>query len=143
MNCDLIVIAEDAYLYQTFSVIGLMLDGGAVWSLFHKIGYHRAIEMVVAAGKLTADQCAEQGVANWFLLINYVIKSKFGREKLAKCSPLSQAATKTLMRQAPHVTYHDMVVEESREETTLIQSQDAENAIKAFFAKQAPVFEGK
>ena len=41
------------------------------------------------------------------------------------------------------MTYEEVVVEESREQTKLIQSEDAKNAIKAFFAKQSPVFEGK
>ena len=144
MNCDLIMMAEDAYLYQAFSAIGLMPDGGAVWSLFHKIGYHRAMQMVVEAGKLTADQCVELGVANKVVPSDELrTQAQAWAEKLAKGSPLSQAATKALMRQAPQMTYQDMVVEESREQTKLIQSDDARNAIKAFFAKQAPVFEGK
>ena len=144
MNCDLVMMADDAYLYQAFAAIGLMPDGGAIWSLFHKIGYHRAIEMVVEAGKLTAEQCVELGVANKVVpAAELRDRAQAWAEKLAMGSPLSQAATKTLMRQAPHMTYQDMVVEESREQTKLIQSDDAAKAIKAFFAKQAPVFNGK
>jgi len=144
MNCDLIMMAEDAYLYQAFSAIGLMPDGGAVWSLFHKIGYHRAMEMVVEAGKLTANQCVELGVANKVVPSDELrAQAQVWAERLAKGSPLSQAATKKLMRQAPYMTYQEVVVEESREQTKLIQSEDARNAIKAFFAKQTPVFEGK
>ena len=144
MNCDLIMMADDAYLYQAFAAIGLMPDGGAVWSLFHKIGYHRAMQMVVEAGKLTAEQCADLGVANKVVPADELRdQAQAWAEKLAMGSPLSQAATKALMRQAPHMTYQEMVVEESREQTKLIASDDAKKAIKAFFAKQAPVFEGK
>ena len=144
MNCDLIMMAEDAYLYQAFSAIGLMPDGGAIWSLFHKVGYHRAMEMVVEAGKLTAEQCLELGVANKIVASDQLrVQAQAWAEKLSKGSPLSQAATKKLMRQAPYMTYQDVIVEESREQTKLIQSDDARNAINAFFAKQPPVFEGK
>ena len=144
MNCDLIMMADDAYLYQAFAAIGLMPDGGAVWSLFHKIGYHRAMQMVVEAGKLNAEQCSDLGVANKVVPAGELRdQAQAWAEKLALGSPLSQAATKALMRQAPHMTYQEMVVEESLEQTKLIASDDAKKAIKAFFAKQAPVFEGK
>ena len=144
LNCDLIVMAEDAYLYQAFSAIGLMPDGGAIWSLFHKIGYHRAMQMVVEAGRLTAQECAGYGVANKVVPSDELRKqAQQWAEALAKGSPLSQAATKTLMRKAPYMSYEDVVVEESRQQSKLIQSQDAQNAIKSFFAKQSPVFDGK
>ncbi|MBT8114820.1 MAG: enoyl-CoA hydratase/isomerase family protein, partial [Arenicella sp.] len=64
MNCDLMIMAEDAYLYQAFSAIGLMPDGGANWLLLHKLGYQRAIEMAIDAGRLSAEQCLELGIAN-------------------------------------------------------------------------------
>ena len=137
-------MADDAYLYQAFAAIGLMPDGGAVWSLFHKIGYQRAIQMVVEASKLSAQECAELGIANKVVASDELRdNAQAWAERLAKGSPLSQAATKALLRRAPHMTYEEVVVEESREQTKLIQSEDAKNAIKAFFAKQSPVFEGK
>ena len=64
MNCDLIMMAEDAYMYQAFAAIGLMPDGGANWLLVHKLGYQRAFEMAVNAGRLTAHECHEMGIAN-------------------------------------------------------------------------------
>ena len=70
-------------------------------------------------------------------------KAQAWAEKLAKGSPLSQQATKALMRKAPYMTYEEVVVEESREQSKLIQSDDAKNAIKSFFAKEVPVFKGK
>lgn len=144
MNCDLIVMAEDAYLYQAFSAIGLMPDGGAIWSLVHKLGYHRAIQMVVEAGKLDAQECHDLGLANKVVKSEELReKAQAWAEKLAKGSPLSQQATKALMRKAPYMTYEEVVVEESREQSKLIQSDDAKNAIKSFFAKEVPVFKGK
>ena len=38
MNCDLSVMAEDAYLYQAFAAIGLIPDGGATWHLVRTLG---------------------------------------------------------------------------------------------------------
>ena len=47
MNCDLTVMAEDAYFYQAFASIGLIPDGGATWHLAHTIGRKRAYELIV------------------------------------------------------------------------------------------------
>lgn len=144
MNCDLIVMAEDAYLYQAFSAIGLMPDGGAVWSLLKKLGYQRAFEIAVDAGKLTAQQCLADGIANKVVPAEELrSEAQAWAEKLAAGAPLSQAYTKELMRKASLMTYEDVVVEESRLQAKLIQSEDAANAIKSFFAKEQPIFKGR
>lgn len=64
MSCDLVVMAEVVYLYQVFSAIGLMPGVGATSQLVHKLGYQRAMDLAVNAGKLTADQCLKIGIAN-------------------------------------------------------------------------------
>lgn len=144
LNCDLIVMADDAYLYQAFSAIGLMPDGGAVWLLLNKLGYQRAFEMAVDAGKLTAEQCHTYGIANKIVpAADLMSETQVWAEKLAAGAPLSQAASKKLMRQASQMSYEEVVVKESKMQSKLIQSEDAANAIKAFFAKEQPVFKGK
>ncbi|MBX2849557.1 MAG: enoyl-CoA hydratase/isomerase family protein [Acidiferrobacterales bacterium] len=144
LNCDLIVMADDAYLYQAFAAIGLMPDGGATWSLLQKLGYQRAFEMAVDAGKLTAQQCLDDGIANRVVSAqDLMAEAQAWAERLALGAPLSQAYTKQLMRKAPLMSYQDVVVEESRLQAKLIQSEDSANAIKAFFAKEKPVFKGK
>ena len=42
MNCDLVVMAENAYIYQAFAAIGLVPDGGVTWHLVRTLGRHRA-----------------------------------------------------------------------------------------------------
>ncbi len=144
MNCDLIVMADDSYLYQAFSAIGLMPDGGAIWLLLNKLGYQRAMEMVVNAGKLTAQQCLEYGIANKVVAADELIsQTQAWAEKLADGSPLSQSATKKLMRKASQMSYQEVVVAESKAQAKLIQSEDFATAVKAFFAKQPATFKGK
>lgn len=144
MNCDLVVMAEDAYLYQAFSAIGLMPDGGAAWLLLNKLGYQRALEIAVDAGKITAQQCLELGIANKVVPTDDLMsETQSWAESLASGAPLSQAATKQLLRKASLMTYEQVVIEESKLQTELIKSEDSINGVKAFFAKQKPVFVGK
>ena len=144
MNCDLVVMAESAYLYQAFSAIGLMPDGGASLLLLQRLGYQRAIEMAVDAGKLTSAECLELGIANKVVADEEIMQqAQAWAEKLALGAPLSQQSVKSLMRRASKMTYLEVVEEEARLQSKLIQSEDSANAIKAFFAKQPPVFKGK
>lgn len=144
MNCDLIFMAEDAYIYQAFSAIGLMPDMGATWLLLHKIGYQRAFEMAVNAGRLTAQECLELGIANKVVRADDLLSEVSAyAAKLAEGAPLAQQATKALMRKAMHMTYSDVIDEEARLQSELIASEDGRNASVAFLRKEKPVFIGK
>ncbi len=144
LNCDLVVMSEDAYLYQAFAAIGLMPDGGATWLLLKRLGYHRAIEMVVSAGRLDAAECLRLGLANKVVATESLRTSaQIWAEQLAKGAPLAQAATKKVMRSAYDKSYEDTVIEESVLQSKLIESQDSAKAVQAFLAKEAPTFDGK
>ena len=144
LNCDLIVMAEDAYLYQAFSAIGLMPDGGATVLLLENLGYQRALEMAVDAGKLSAQQCLEYGIVNKVVASDkLLLETQVWAEKLAAGAPLAQASAKQLMRKAAQMSYAEVVDEEARLQTKLIQSDDAAIGTKAFFAKEKPQFTGK
>lgn len=144
MNCDLVMMAEDAYIYQAFSAIGLMPDGGATWQLLHKLGYQRAIDMAVNAGRLTAQECKELGLANRVVAgADLIPQAQTWAEHMAAGSPLSQAAVKTLMRKAYTMSYSEVVSEEAVMQSDLILSDDSRNAVAAFFAKENAIFTGK
>lgn len=144
MNCDLVVMAEDAYLYQAFSAIGLMPDGGATWQLVQKIGYHRAMDLAVNAGKLTADQCLELGIANRVIASDSLIEgAQQWAELMANGAPLAQTAIKQLMRNATNSSYQQAIAHEAQEQSVLIQSKDSRNAVAAFFKKELAIFRGE
>jgi len=144
MNCDLMIMADNAYLYQAFSAIGLMPDGGASWLLLHKLGYQRALEMAVDAGRLTAQQCHELGLANKVVAADALrSEAQAWAEQLAEGAPLAQQAVKAVMRKAGLMSYLDVIEEEARVQSELLKSNDVAVGIKAFFAKQKPVFEGR
>ena len=56
MACDLVVMAEDAYLYQAFQAIGLIPDGGATWHLCQILGKKRAYELIISGEKVSAKK---------------------------------------------------------------------------------------
>lgn len=144
MNCDLMVMADDAYIYQAFAAIGLMPDGGANWLLVHKLGYSRALQLAVEAGSLTANECLSYGIANKVVpAAELEQQARDWAETLAQGSPLSQSATKNLMRRVPALSYEEVIKEESVMQNKMINSEDSVNAIESFFNKQKAVFKGR
>ncbi|MEM7359853.1 MAG: enoyl-CoA hydratase/isomerase family protein [Pseudomonadota bacterium] len=144
LSCDLIMMAEDAYLYQAFSAIGLMPDGGATQLLVERLGYHKALEMAVDAGRLTAQECKEAGIANKVVAADQLRTQAQGwAEHLAQGAPLAQRNAKQIMRKVALMSFSDVVDEEAVLQTQCIASEDAKIGVDAFLAKEKPVFQGK
>ena len=144
MNCDMVVMAEDAYIYQAFSAIGLIPDGGVTWLLLQNLGYQKAFEMAANAGWLSSQECLDLGIANKRVPKAELMEVTLELAKqFSLGAPLAQIALKKLMRRAVHMTYSEVINEEARLQSELIQSEDSRSAIDAFFKKQKPVFKGK
>jgi len=101
LQCDLLVMSSNASLNLAFSKLGLIADGGVNWQLPKKVGYNRALQMVLEADVLDAKRCQELGIAN-----KIVNEQDMSREvtrwarNLAGKATLPQGYTKQLMRSA-------------------------------------------
>lgn len=144
LNCDLIMMADDAYLYQAFSAIGLIPDGGATQLFLQRLGYQRALEMAVDAGKLNADECLELGIANRKVPAEELRDAaQAWAEHFAAGAPLAQKRAKHMLRKAGLMSYGDVIDEEARLQTECIGSKDNLIGVEAFFAKKKPEFIGE
>ena len=64
MACDLVCMGESAYLYQPFSAIGLVPDGGATWLIPRLVGTKRAYELMALGEKLSSEKAMAMGMVN-------------------------------------------------------------------------------
>ena len=62
--CDLLVMADNAFLLSPFTTISLVPDGGLNWLLVHQLGYRRAFQLSIECERMSADLCVELGLAN-------------------------------------------------------------------------------
>jgi 2-(1,2-epoxy-1,2-dihydrophenyl)acetyl-CoA isomerase len=62
LACDIIVAGKDAYFLEAFALIGLIPDGGATWLLSRAVGRVRAMEMMLLAEKIPAQQALDWGL---------------------------------------------------------------------------------
>ena len=143
-DCDYVFMADDAYMYLAFAAIGLVPDGAATWHLLHSMGYHKAFETIVEGRKISARECLDTGLANAVVPTDELEQFTLDRAmQLAKGAPLAQAAAKQILRQVGRLSMREAIELEAQHQIGLTQSEDFQNAVKAFFEKKKPVFVGK
>jgi len=145
LACDMILMAENAFLYSPFAAIGLVPDGGAAWFLLRAFGYQKAFEMIADLRRVTAAECLQAGLANQVVPDAELRQAALARaHKLAtETAPLSLKYSKKILRRALYA---------SREETTRIEadfqfvcaaSRDHKEGVTAFLEKRKPAFKGQ
>lgn len=144
MNCDLSVMAEDAYIYQAFGAIGLVPDGGATWHLVRTLGRQRAYEVIVSGEKIRAQKCLDWGLCNRVVAADELMEHAraWGRELAAK-SPLALRYAKEAVGLAMEDSVADTISNEARLQHLCVSSEDASEGVTAFLEKRAPRWQGR
>jgi 2-(1,2-epoxy-1,2-dihydrophenyl)acetyl-CoA isomerase len=142
--CDLVVMADDAYLLSPFAAIGLLPDGGATWLLARQLGYHRAYQLCIESERVPAERCLELGLANRVVPAARLDEESLAwAQGLAERAPLAMARTKLAMRAAMHLSLTQAIAYEAQLQTACLESEDAKEGIAAFLAKRMPEFKGR
>ena len=144
LQCDLLVMADNAFLLSPFTTISLVPDGGLNWMLVRQLGYRRAFQLSVESERIPAQRCVELGLANRTApaeeLMDAALEWAHG---LAKRAPLSLAATKKAMRFALDHDWAAAYDMEAELQGELLGTEDNREGISAFLEKRAPEFKGK
>jgi 2-(1,2-epoxy-1,2-dihydrophenyl)acetyl-CoA isomerase len=144
LNCDLLLMAEEAYLYAAFAPIGLVPDGGATWHLVRAMGYKRAYQALIEGRKIAAAECLALGLANQVIKSEGFTATVLAYAKgLAERAPLALRYSKQLARSAMCTTLDACIRDEAALQNITITSRDSREAVQAFFQKRPPVFEGR
>jgi len=144
LQCDLMVMADNAYLLSPFANLSLCPDGGANWLLPARMGYRAAFEAAIECQKLSAERCLEFGLVNRVVPQNEVVPNAIDwADQLSKRAPLAIKSTKRAMRSAPSLSYDEMFQLEAEIQTSNVDSRDFKEGLDAFLNKRQPQFEGK
>ena len=143
LQCDLVIMAEDAFLLSPFTTISLVNDGGLNWTLVRQLGYRRAFQLSVEAERIPAARCVELGLANKAVPADRLQDAALEwATALAQRAPLALAATKNAMRFAMEHDWAAAFDLEAKLQGELLGSNDNKEGIDAFFAKRKPIFKG-
>ncbi len=144
LACDLVVMADNAFLLAPFSTIGLLPDGGATWFLARRLGYHRAYQLCIEAERIPAELCLRTGLANRVVAEGDLLDETLAwAADIAQRAPLALAATKLAMRQAMHLSLGETIALEARMQNRCAGSEDCREGVAAFLGKRKPEFMGR
>jgi 2-(1,2-epoxy-1,2-dihydrophenyl)acetyl-CoA isomerase len=144
MVCDLTVMADDAYIYQAFTAISLVPDGGATWHLVRTVGRKRAYEIIATGEKLRADKCLEWGLCNRVVPAESLLEDTVAWAKeLAARAPLSLRYAKEVVGRACQADLDQTMSDEAALQAICIRSEDAAEGTTAFLEKRPPVWKGR
>jgi 2-(1,2-epoxy-1,2-dihydrophenyl)acetyl-CoA isomerase len=144
LACDLLVMAEDAFLLSPFTTISLVPDGGLNWLLVHQLGYRRAFQLSIECERIPAERCVQLGLANRTAPAASLLDDTLAwARSIAERAPLSLAATKKAMRHAAGHDWANTFDIEAPLQRKLRESEDCAEGVAAFFQKRKPEFKGR
>ena len=144
LQCDLMLMADNAFLLSPFTTISLVPDGGLNWLLVRQLGYRQAFQLSVESERISAERCVELGLANKAVPADQLQEAALEwAQAIARRAPLSVAATKKVMRFAADHGWSEAYDMEAKLQGELLGSEDNKEGIQAFFEKREPNFKGK
>lgn len=144
LACDLLIMADNAFLLSPFSTISLVPDGGLNWMLVQQLGYRRAFQLSVEAERISAQRCVELGLANRAVpAASLLDEAMQWAHTLTERAPLSLAATKKSMRHAASGSWASTFDVEAALQDKLKVSEDCAEGVTAFFEKRKAKFKGQ
>lgn len=144
LACDLLVMADNAFLLSPFATISLVPDGGLNWLLVHQLGYRRAFQLSIEAERIGADRCVDLGLANKTVPADELVSETIAwAHSLAERAPLSLAATKKAMRHAAGNDWASTFDVEAPLQRKLRESDDCAEGVSAFLEKRKAQFKGR
>jgi len=143
MACDLMVMAEDAYLYQAFAAIGLIPDGGATWQLLRAVGRKRAMEIILGGERIHGPRCLELGLCNKVVPAGELSAAALElAQKMAGKAPLAVQYSKRALALADRASLAETISAEATMQHILVESEDCREGVTAFFEKRPAQFRG-
>jgi len=141
--CDLRIVARSAKFLMAFATIGLTADSGASWTLPRLIGYGRAMELMLLAKPVTAEQAVAMGMATEVVDDGEALSTAQElASRMATGPTTGYAKIKQALLTAAGTDLEQALAEEDAAQSALGATTDHREAVDAFIAKRTPTFTG-
>ena len=144
MMCDMIVASETATFGQPEINLGIMPGAGGTQRLTRAVGKALAMEMVLNARFISAQEALAHGLVNRVVPVEHFLDDalKLAGEIAAR-APLSVQLAKQAVNQAFETSLTEGLLDERYLFYMLFASQDQQEGMAAFVEKRAAEWQGK
>jgi 2-(1,2-epoxy-1,2-dihydrophenyl)acetyl-CoA isomerase len=143
LACDLLLMAESAFLSLAFVNIGLMPDGGSTAFVPPAVGKARAFEMTMLGERVPAEQALAWGLVNRVYPDEGLMdEANALAGRLAAGPTRAYASGKAALNQAIYPNLAAQLDLEAELQHALARTKDAVEGIMAFVEKRDPAFSG-
>jgi 2-(1,2-epoxy-1,2-dihydrophenyl)acetyl-CoA isomerase len=144
LACDVRIMADSAFLTTAFAKVGFSGDFGGSWFLSQLVGTASARELYFTARRVAADEALSLG------LVNRVVPAErfeadalaFAHE-LASGPPIAHRLMKENLNRALHHDLKECLAAEAVAMVRTGQTEDHQEAARAFVDKRQPEFRGR
>ncbi len=144
MMCDMIVASESARFGQPEINIGVIPGAGGTQRLTRAVGKAVAMEMVLNARTLTAEEAARFGLVNRVVPVEvYLDEALKLAQEIAARAPLAVRLAKEAVNNAFETSLTDGLADERRAFYLLFSTDDQKEGMAAFVEKRKPEWKGK
>jgi enoyl-CoA hydratase/carnithine racemase len=139
--CDIILVAEDAFMSMTEVEVGL---AGGVQHVLRHFGQSDARMFLFTARRLAGPELLRMRVASGcFPKDDLLPAAQAMAREIAGKAPLAVTAAKRGFALAEYLPLHEGYRREQGETAALARTEDTREALAAFAAKRRPVFRGR
>jgi len=142
--CDLRVCSDKARLGESYILLGLVPGDGGAYFLPRLVGLAKALELFLTGDVLSAQEAMEIGLVNRVVPHDRLMEEALLlAEKIASKPPLAIRMMKRAVYQAQTSTLRSHLDYISSQLSLLTETQDHQEAARAFLEKRKPVFVGR
>jgi enoyl-CoA hydratase len=144
MACDMIVASETARFGQPEINLGVMPGAGGTQRLTRAVGKALAMEMILNARFLTAEEAARFGLVNRVAPVEVYLEEALGlAQSIAERAPLAVRLAKEAVNNAYESYLADGLADERRAFYFLFSTEDQKEGMRAFVEKRKAAWRGQ
>lgn len=144
LACDLRIAAQGARFVPAFGAIGASGDFGGSWLLSRLIGPGRAKEIYFTGRQIEAKEAEHLGLFNSVVAADALPQATAKTAgHIAAQAPIAVRYMKQNHNRAQIDDLNTSLKQEADRMMRCLHTEDHKHAVEAFFAKRAPVFQGR
>ncbi len=144
LYCDVRFAADTAVFTTAFARRGLIAEHGIGWMLPHIVGHANALDLLLSARRVQADEALRIGLVNRLYPADRLREETYAyaRDLADNVSPSAMAVIKRQLYEVPFQTLAEATTEANREMTIALRSADFKEGVASFVEKRPPRFTG-